>query len=146
MNTEALQKLFLEKLNSTSTDELIKRLDEVVPTGLGDVIDERRVYQCLSLSSDNFSASFYGYRQNNLEMYNDVELRQQSQKVLTETQQEQLESKYSGYDLDRMIESVKGQGSQTILTLSGSEGLIVEQIQTKIKETVEKLDKEKTGE
>lgn len=58
MNTEALQKLFLEKLNSMSTDELIQRLDEVVPTGLGDVIDERRVYQYLSLSSDNFSTSF----------------------------------------------------------------------------------------
>lgn len=86
------------------------------------------------------------HRQNNLEMYNDVELHQQSRKVLTETQQEQLESKYSGYDLDRMIESVEGQGSQTVLTLSGSEGLTVEQIQTKIKETVEELDKEKTGE
>lgn len=83
------------------------------------------------------------HRQNNLEMYDDVELRRQSRKLLTETQQEQLDSKYSGYDLDRMVESVEGQGSQTVLILSGSEGLTVEQIQTKIKETIEKLDKEK---
>lgn len=86
------------------------------------------------------------HRQNNLEMYDDIELRLQSRKLLTETQQEQLDSKYSGYDLDRMIESVEGQGSQTVLMLSGLDELTVEQIQTKIKETVEKLEEDRTGE
>lgn len=86
------------------------------------------------------------HRQSNLEMHNDIELRRQSRKMLTETPQEQLDPKYSGYNLDEMVENVEGQGSQTILTLSGSDNLTIEQIQTKIKETVEKLDKEKTGE
>jgi len=54
--------------------------------------------------------------------------------------------KESMKQMNRMVESVEGQGSQTVLTLSGSEGLTFEQIQTKIKEAVEKLDKERTGE
>lgn len=56
MTKQEFQNLFLEKLYSLNSAELASRLDRVTPTGLGDIVDERQVYQYLY--PDTISISF----------------------------------------------------------------------------------------
>jgi hypothetical protein len=47
MDNKTLEALFLKKLNSLSEEELLERLNDVPPTGLGELIHEDAVYSRL---------------------------------------------------------------------------------------------------
>lgn len=47
MDTKTLEALFFKKLNSLSEKDLLERLNDVPPTGLGDLIHEDRIYSRL---------------------------------------------------------------------------------------------------
>lgn len=47
MNKLALEKLFMERLESLSSAELLNQLESSEPSGLGDIVDEYQIYSWL---------------------------------------------------------------------------------------------------